>query len=278
MRFSLPAVPADLAPIAQGPEINLESGVRISPVPVYELGEVRVDAAGVAAWYANAGVTIPAGGLDLHLRNDSSLENLTALPSVTLTTTLTGAVAATSLASFTVPSWTADQSMNWPLGQGADFVGVGAGNSLLLVTAIGGLSASANLPANSVWSVWGSPLEENFVFHGFKRNVDGPIKTPKFVGIPDGYDESAAVKKGRSEPGSLQVDMVHISSMGGISRYNGRKVALMVDIVKNGVVQTDRLIYTGYGISAKVSRGDGDGEVLESSTGPFESSMNFVAP
>lgn len=279
MRMSLPAVPAALVPKAQAPEINLESSVRISPVELTKLGEIRVNAAGVAAWVPSPGVVIPAGGLDLHLQAETSLENLVGNPSVTLTTTLTpGAVAATSIATLTIPSYAADQSKNWAQGQSTDFVGVGGGNALLLVTAIAGISASTNLPANSIFSVWGSPLESNFVFYGFKRNVDGPAQTPKFVGIPDGYKSSAATKKGRAGDASLELAMVHISDMSGLSRYNGRKVSVIVDIVKDGVVQTGRKVYTGYGVSAAVPRGDGDGEVVETSTGPFDNLLSFDAP
>lgn len=278
MRFTPATVSAANVPIAQAPEINLESGVYISPVELIKLGEVRVDSAGTATWSAVAGVAIPAGGMDLHLRADNSLENLVGNPTVTLTTTLTGAVAATSLATLTIPSWTADQSKNWAQDQAADFVGVGAGNALLLVTAVAGLSASTNLPANSIFSVWASPATSNFVFHGFKRAVDGPSQTPKFVNIPDGYLSSAAVKKGRAEVASLKLEMLNISSAAGFMKFNGRKVSVMVTVIKNGLVLTERLVYTGYGISAAVPRGDGDGEVVASSHGPFESLLSFVAP
>ncbi len=278
MRLSLPAVSAANVPVAQGPEINLESSVRISPVDLIKLGEVRTDAAGVADWYAQAGVSVPAGGLDLHLHSDQALENLAGNPSVTLTTTLTGAVSATSRATIVVPSWVPDQTKNWGQDESVDFTGVGSGNSLLLVTAIADLSASSNLPANAVFSVWGSPVAESFVFYGFKRSADGPAKTPKFVHIADKYDSAASVKKGRSGDAVLKLDMVHISDMSGISRYNGRKVAVMIDVKKNGVVQTGRLIYTGYGVSAGTPRGDGDGEVMDTSSGPFECLLSFTAP
>ena len=278
MRFTPATVSAANVPIAQAPEINLESEVYISPVELIKLGEVRVDSAGVALWSAVAGVAIPAGGMDLHLRADDSLENLVGNPSVTLTTTLTGAVAATSLATLTIPSWTADQSKNWAQDQAADFVGVGAGNALLLVTAVAGLSTSTNLPANSTFSVWASPATANFVVHGYKRAVDGPSQTPKFVNLPDGYKSSASVKKARAEVASLKLEMLNISSAAGFMKFNGRKVSVMVTVIKNKTVMTERLVYTGYGISAAVPRGDGDGEVVASSTGPFEALLSFVAP
>lgn len=279
MRFSLPAVAAALIPIAQAPEIALESLVRISPIDLTLLGQVRVDAGGVATWHAAPGVTIPAGGYDLHLRADESLGGESGLPSVTLDVTLDGVVgASTAVAALAIPSYVADQSNTFPIGQAADFVGQGVGNSLRLVTAIDDINTSANLPANSVFSVLGSLPAENFVQLGYKRSVNGPYSTPAYVPIADRYNPSAAVKKGRSEQSSLELAMVNISSMGGLTRYNGQQVAVVVDIIKDNVVTTERIVYTGYGVAATVPRGDGNDEVVETSTGPFKSYLNFVAP
>lgn len=278
MRFSLPATPAALIPIAKSPETGLESQVFVSPVEVVRVGRVLVNAAGQAAWQADTGVSIPSAGMDLHLRADDSYAALAGNPSVTLNVTLFGAVTTTAVAALAVPSWARDQSKTFPIGQSTDFVPQGAGNALLLVIGITGLQASTNLPANSEWSVWASPAASNFVEIGFKRNVDGPYKVPGSVGIADRYDSAAVTKKGRSQDAELTNEFVHISSMDGMARYNGSRVTELVKIVKDKVLHAENVLYTGYRPAAVPKRGDGDDEVMETSTGPFEAVLNFPAP
>jgi hypothetical protein len=279
MRFAPPTLSSELAALAQKPEINLESSVYVSAVEVVKLGVIEVDASGNATWRARNGVSIPAAGYDLHLCSDDGVPVQSANPTVTLNVTLVGAVTTTAVAAYAVPAWATDQQKFYPVNKAADFVPTGAGNSLLLVTAITGLSTSANLPANSTFSVWGSPgvAANTFALVGYKRNAEGAYKVPGSVEIPDGYDASAAVKKGRSDQANLTLDFAHISAMDGMTRYNGQRVAVWVRVVKDKAAHVENVVYCGYRPESSPKRGDGDGEVVESSTGSFEKVLLFTA-
>ena len=266
------------AVLAKKPEIGLESILFVGAVDFVPLGRVVVNGAGVATWVPNPGITIPAAGYDLHLRADQAVSGLAGNPSVTLNVSLHGAVNTTALAAIGVPSWVADQANTWSIGQSTDFIGQGEGNSLLTVIGITGLNASSNLPANTSWSVWGSPAASNWVEVGYVRNKDGPYTVPKSVNIADGFNPQAAVKRGVAEISELTLELVHISSMDGLARYNGLRVSPIIEVRKDRTVTSERVVYTGYLPAARPARGDGDDEVMERSTATFESYLLFVAP
>lgn len=278
MRFLPATLTAAAVILAQKPEIGLESKVRASPLEVVKLGTINVDSAGVATYTAVSGIVIPTAGYDLHLRTDDTIGPLTALPTVTLSVSLFGAVASTVVATLGIPSWVQDQSKIWPLGQSTDFIPQGVGNDAKTVLSITALDDSENLPANSTWSVWGSPAAANFVSLGYCRNKEGPYTVPGNVRIADGYNPQAAIKRGRAEDSDLTLEFVHISSMDGISRLNDRRCAVLLDVTKDKTVLSERVVYAGYRPAAGPKRGDGNDEVIETSTGPFESFLLFVAP
>jgi hypothetical protein len=265
------------AVIAKKPEIGLESLLFLGAVDFTLLGRVLVNGAGVASWVPNTGITIPAAGWDLHLRADNAAAGLVGDPSVTLDVTLFGAVVTTAIATIGVPSWVDDQSNTYGIGWASDFVGQGVGNSLLTALSIEGLDTSSNLPANTSWSVWGSPAASNWTEIGYVRNKEGPYTVPVSVNIADGFNPQAAVKRGRSEISELTLEAVHISAAGGITRYNGQRCSPIVEVRKDRTVTTERIVYTGYLPAAMVGRGDGNDEVLERSTATFENYLLFQA-
>lgn len=172
-------------------------------------------------------------------------------PSVKLDVLLVGLVTTISVATIGVPSWVQDQSKTMPVGQAADFVVVGVVKTLLTVLEVAGLDTSAKLPANSTWSIWGSVADSNFVELGYSRNNEGPYTMPATVRIVDGYNPPRAIKRGRAEESDL-MEFIHISSMDRISPLNDQRCAIMIDMVKNKVALTERVVYCS--TSALLSR------------------------
>lgn len=279
MRFSLPALSAAQQLVATRPETGVDSSqVFVTPLEIQLLGRIVFDAAGAnPVWYPTPGATLGAG-LDIHLRCDTPITVQAAAPSITLDCTLVGPVAnATAVATLAIPAWVADQTHVYPVGHALDFVPQGVGNSAKLVTAIAGVNASANIPGSAIFSVYGSPLVSKFIPVGYKRGIEGPYNIPGSVPIADGYNPSAAIKAGRAEVPELNFQFVHIDAMAGVTRYNGHRVSFWNKIVKDNSVHTANIVYVGVRPNASPNRGDGNDEVIETVTGPYENFLSFSA-
>ena len=287
MRFTLPALsPADSL-IAQNPESDLEANVFVSPVEVIQLGRILVDPSGVATWKPKPGASFGTG-LDIHVRCDTPIRSTTAAPVITLATTIPGApvvppatpnppVTGTAVATFGVPSWSADQAQIYPAGASFDLIPAGAGNTNALVLSITGVTSATNVQPNAEFTVYGSPAASNFVEVGFKRGVEGPYNTPGSIHIADKYNPAAAIKEGRPEVPELHMEFAHISHMDGISRYNGSRVSVLLMVKKDKAVLTSNILYVGYRPASSPARKDGNNEVVESSKGPYENVLLFGA-
>lgn len=262
--------------LARQPEDALESTVFVSPLDFLLVGKVKVNGAGVATWHATPGVSLTSDYTDLHLRCDDGIINAATLPSVTLDVT-TGNGADTAVASFAVPGWRDDQNKTFPIGACFDFVPQAVGDSAEPILTIVGLDSTAGLPANSEWSVWASPAESTFVEIGFKRGASAPYQVPGQIEIPDKYEQAAAVKRGRSESPELSLEMVHVHSFSGLALYNGQNVTVLVKVVRDRTVHVGWDIYQGYRPEASPSRGDGNEEVAQSSSGPYQKHLLFTA-
>ena len=279
MRFALATLTATQAVLAQQPEIGAESIFHASAIEAIEMGKIVTDSAGVASWKPRASAAIPGAGWDLHLRTDDGLKNLAGNPTVTLSVTIGDSVGAgTATATIAVPAWVADQSKNWPVGHAVDFIPQGVGNTDKDIEAITLISvASTNLPPNTELSVFATPPAASLVEIGYCKSINGPYQVPGSVRIADRYESARAVKKGRAEDADLALEFNHISSMDGLARYNGSRILAWVKVVKSKAVHTENVLYTGYVPQVSPSRGDGNDDVMESSTGPYERFLTFTA-
>lgn len=280
MRLLPATLTAAQAVLAQKPEIGAESIFHALSVEFIFMGRIVTDAAGAPSWLPRAGAVIPGSGLwDLQLRSDDGLTNLAGNPTLTLNVTIgAGGGAGTAVATFGIPAWVTDQSKNWPVGSGTDFIPQGAGNAAKNLTAIAGVSAGTNLPGNSEFSVWASPAATEAVELGYCKSINGPYQVPNSVSIPDRYESAAAVKKGRSEEAELSLEFNYISSMEGIARYNGRSITAFIKVIKDKSAHSENIIYTAYRPEFSPNRGDGDDAVMGTSAGPYEKFLTFVAP
>ncbi len=275
MRFSLPVLSAAQVLIAENPEIGVESNAFASAEEVILLGTIKTDALGVATWYPKAGADYGAG-LDIHVSNDTPLNEASA-PTVSLDATVVTSGAGTLLSTYAVPSYSANQGHIYPAGSAFDMIPQGVGNSARLVTAITGVDALTNIPANSELSIWGSPASSNFVEVGWGKSVDGAYNTVSTISIANRYNPTGATKKGVGEVAELSMDFNHISSMDGMCRYNGLRVTILNKIIADDTVHKSNIVYTGYRPNAKPTRGSGNDEVIETSTGPYEKCLVFNA-
>jgi hypothetical protein len=275
MRLSLPALSATQILAANKPEMGVESIVKVSPIEAFLMGKIVVDATGTATFTAEPGAAL-GDGMDLHLKVQV-MSLASAAPSVTLNVTLEGDTAGTAKADLVVPSWFPDQSKTFQEGFALDFIPQGVGNAAKLVKTITGVSVT-NVPNNSEFLVFASPAASSFIEVGWKRGAEGAYNVPSTVSFANGYNPSAAVKPGRGEERELTLSMAHIASGYALSRYNGKRVSVLIQVKKNRhAVHTENVLYIGYIPSSTPARGDGNDEVVETCQGKFEDCMQFVA-
>jgi hypothetical protein len=274
-RLSIAALSAAQILIANKPEIGVESVIKISPIESLLVGKIVVNSAGAASWVAEPGASL-GDGMDLHLKVDI-MPTASAAPTIALDVTLEGAVISPAEADLLVPSWFPDQAKTWGEGWALDFIPQGSGNAAKLVTAVTGVTVT-NVPANSEFMVFATPPISSFTEYGWKRGAQGAYNVPSTVSIPDGYNPSAAVKPGRGEERMLTLSFAHVAAGFSISRYNGKRVTVLIEVKKNRrLVHVSNILYHGYIPSASPDRGDGNDEVVETSEGRFEDCLLFTA-
>lgn len=276
MRLQLAALSATQILIAKKPEIGLSSRVFASAFPVQKVGRVVVSAAGVATYVPEAGVDWGAEGLDLHVKVDSPLR-ASAAPTLTLNCTLYDPLPdQTAIATFAQPSWVADQTHTYQVGAGFDFIPQGAGNSAKKVIAVTG-AAATNVSQYCEFVIYGTPAASAFVEIGWKKSASGQYATPASIAIADGYNPSAALVLGRPEVPELTLNFSHIVASAGMVRYNGHTIGVLLKVIKDKSVHVSNILYCGYRPQTNPERGEGNDEVQESSTGPFEDCLQFDA-
>lgn len=275
MRFSLPVLTSAQILIAENPEIGVESNVFASAAEVIQLGTIKTDALGAITWTPKPGAAY-GSGLDVHVAVENPI-NGSAAPVITLDATIVTVGTGTLAATFAVPSWVANQGNIYPQGIAFDMIPQGSGNALRLVTAIAGVTSLANVPNNSELTVYGSPASSNFVEIGWKKTVDGAYNTPSSVSLANGYNPSAAIKKGRPDVAELSMEFHHVSSMDGMCRYNGMRVSVLNKVIADGSVTKEHILYIGHRPNATPKRGEGNDAVVESSSGPVVKCIRFVA-
>ncbi len=276
MRCSLPALNSAQIQVAKGPEMGVESIIKVSAVEAILCGKVSVDASGNVTWVPEPGLDLGATGMDLHLKVNF-MPTATSAPSVTVTGTLGDDTPGTAVAALTVPAWFPDQSKVFQEAFSEDFIPAGGGNSAKLVKAIASVAVT-NVPNNSEFLIYATPLAANFIEQGWKRGAEGAYNVPSTVSFPEGYNPSRVVKAGRGEERELTLEFAHIAAGYALGRYNGKRVSVLIQVKKNRhSVHTTNVLYTGYIPSSSPARGDGNDEVKETSRGKFEDCLVFDA-
>lgn len=106
------------------------------------------------------------------------------------------------------------------------------------------------------------------------KNPDLPV--PKSIAIACGYDGARWVKKGRSDPPTLEIGAKYSSGGDGLMRLNGHKVAAMMEVRKDDRLLTERLVFGGWRPKATPKKGEGDTESTVTATGMYERFAVFV--
>lgn len=273
MKFTPTAVSTDDLHIAEAPYLGGEFAAYLSNVPAKLQGEVTLSAPAVGTWEAKAGAALPALGADLQLVAITEIRSDVDVV-VTLAVTDDASAVATAIATFTAAARAANQSSHFPRGVAVDLV-VSTNKKIKTIT---GLTSVVGGDRNAVFAVYQLPEAADFHLVGCTTSKKFSTKSRQAKGIDCGMEADAFVKRGKTKPGEMSID----SKFGGmhdrLSRFDGKKTTAMLVGIKDGVVLTDRLVFTQFTPSVEVDLPDGDGEAMENAAnGKYVEALFFTA-
>ena len=278
-----PIADADLQ-TAIDPEIGAEKQLFVSYNPWNYLGDIAQTLAGVgdvdgAGTYTPNPIAVaaaPDSGFDLQLISTNgalSVEEIVA----TFGVTFADATVGTATATFAIPARAVNQAFSIPAGTAVDLIGVGAGAAKQIATITGLTSITGGYVGNQ-FKLVALPDATSYSLVGFVTEAGLKLPVSGSVPIADGFDGSAAIKRGRSEPGTLTAKSHYIDYMSGLARINGFFVTARIDVLKDDRVLTERTIIGRWKAMCNPTRGDGNDPVMGDAEGAFQEFAVFVAP
>lgn len=281
MKYNPSAIAQQDLDIAQAPYLGGEFAVYLSRVPSVLIGTVELSASGngtdnTGSTYADEVATsIKSGGADLQMVAITELRSPSGTCVVVLNVKDETNADQTLTFTFSTASWLSIQDSSFPRGKAVDGV-LSAGTK---VTEIVGVASITGGDRNVKLAVYQLPEAADYGLVGCTTEKKFTTKSRKPVGIDCGMEADAFVKRGKTGKGSLSID----SKFGGMSdrltRFDGAKTTAMLVGIKDGVVTTDRIVFTQYVPGVDVNLPDGEGEAMENAAdGKYVERLDFAAP
>ena len=185
--------------------------------------------------------------------------------------------AGTAAATFAIPARAVNQASCVPAGTAVDIAGLAGGAGKQIASITGLLSIVGGYVGNQ-FKLVALPDADSYSLVGFVTEAGLKLPVSGSVAIADGFDGSAAIKRGRSEPGSLTAKSHYIDYMSGLARINGFFITARIDVLKDDRVLTERTIIGRWKAMCNPTRGDGNDPVMGDAEGSFQEFAIFVAP
>jgi len=218
----------------------------------------------------------PGAGFDLQLLSTNG--SLSACEIVALFGVIfADATVGTATATFAIPVRAINQASSVPAGTAVDVAGVGTG-AAKQIAAITSLISIVGGYVGNQFKLVALPDAASYSLVGFVTEAGLKLPVSGSVAIADGFDGSAAIKRGRSEPGTLTAKSHYIDYMTGLARINGFFVSGRIDVLKDDRVLTERTIIGRWKAMCNPTRGDGNDPVMGDAEGAFQEFAIFVAP
>lgn len=269
MRYQIaPISSADLA-VAKQKTIGAEYIAKINYDGWTDVASILMQNPTSGTLAASAGFVAPGAGLDVVVRCQGGVRSLGPL-AITLAVTFADTTTGSAVATFTPPSWSKDQTFNFPQGFAVDLIGTG-GSSAKKIASVDGLTSITNGASGNRFELIALPdVSTDYVEIACMKSADPKLNVTKSVAIPCRYDGSSDVKKGRSEPGSLTVVSRYNIYGDGLLRLNGQAVTAELEVWKEDQVLTERYLFEHWRPMANPKIGDGDAETDVTAEGMFE--------
>lgn len=111
---------------------------------------------------------------------------------------------------------------------------------------------------------------EDFVDVNCTTEKNPTLPISKTVAIGCGYNGSRWIKKGVSEPASLELTEKYKGALEGLMRLNGQRCTAMMEVWKEDYLLTERMIFGNWRPSTQPRKPDGEGNAEGRATGNYE--------
>jgi hypothetical protein len=275
--YGIPTIETADLTVVNSPIIGLETeNVYYSTeesVVLSEIEQTAVDA-GVKRDMVTS-YTFPVGGVDtLQLRAKTAIKEAGEPISVVLDIT-TSAGADTATALVRAPQYADDGSGLFPIGAAWDFV-VDSDPTKKIVS-VTGLDSVVGGKAGNIFEVMVLPTEGSWVAAAAVRGKEPTLSVPNTINIAVGKDSSRYVKSGRTEVPNLSLTQANIAYGVSLTKLNGHRVSVRIDIKDDQRILKERQIFTGYRPNGSPSLGDGEDESEVTVEGQYEKFLIFNA-
>lgn len=275
-KYTPAAIEAADLEAALAPAIGGEAKVFISEDPFQVVADVRQPAIASGVMTLNTAFSLPAGGKDLALVVDRSGARSAVEMSVTLNVVFDDDSTGTVVATFDVPDRAPSQRYSFPQGAAVDFIGQGGGANKKVKT-VSSLQAVVGGAVNNRFEVIALPELESYVLVGCTNQANFRLPVGNSLPIPCGLNPSRFTKRGRGEPGTLNVIEKYSDYLLGLTRTNGLFVTGMVEIQKDERILTDRFVVGSWRPMASPEIGDGEDIATANGEGNFSAFAIFTA-
>lgn len=264
--------------IAQAPFLGGEFAVYLTNTAAVLLGQIDFSAAATATFTANQGAAIPVTGGDLCVVAITEVRSAADVQ-IILDVTDENDEADTAAATFTAAARAANQSSHFPRGVAMDLALVTGATGATKVKTITGLDSVVGGDANISFAVYLLPEAADYSLVGCTTGKKFNTKSRTPIGVDCGMETDAFIKRGKTKAGELSIDAKFRGLHDSLARFDGKKCTALLVGVKDGVVLTDRIVFTQYVPSVEVDLPDADGEAMESAaSGKFAEHLFFTAP
>jgi hypothetical protein len=269
-----------IAPAANDATLNIAiaTGTATGITAAPDSADTTAGAIGTGTYTPNpiAVPAAPGAGFDLQLISTNGALSACEIVAL-LSVVFADSTAGTATATFAIPARAVNQASSVPAGTAVDIAGVGGGAGKQIASITGLVSIVGGYVGNQ-FKLVALPDVASYSLVGFVTEAGLKLPVSGSVAIADGFDGSAAIKRGRSEPGSLTAKSHYIDYMSGLARINGFFVTGRIDVLKDDRVLTERTIIGRWKAMCNPTRGDGNDPVMGDAEGSFQEFAIFVAP
>lgn len=265
-------------PLAQRPFLGGEWTVKYTFKEAILLATIAITGPTAGTMTLQPGVALPASpGTDLQLALLNPLRSSGSPLAVGISAKGATTETLVGTATFTPSNLLLDSSSNLPLGAATDVITAAAEK---YVTGSPGLTLGTitNGVAGTRLGLFMLPSAADYTLIGCTGEIRVSDKSQKPKNIACGMNQSAFVKPGMSEVGTVNIGSKVRSFLEGLTRIRGQRVTLLMEGVKENSVLVDRIVLTSVVSNSPIRIPESDSEVMAEAEGQYEDALFFSAP
>lgn len=275
-QFSPPNLSASDVVIASKPALGGEFVALLSAGDSWELGVFQTQAANSGVWTpdAYAASQLLANPNNLVVVAETSVKDTGDIV-ITVNGTDQNGANLSATATIAPINWAKNQSVAFPTGTAWDVLPGDLTKKFKTILSIS--IACTQVARGASFKVMSLPDISTFTEVGYTNDKNFNTRAPEAEAIQDRLDESAAVKPGMRPKGELTIKSKYVTLGDGMAKFAGVRCVAALELRKENLVLTERLIFTGFVPMVKPSAGNGKDQSDFDASGIYEKLAIFIA-